>query len=532
MLDLPRVQVKTHLLPILALIAVTFVIYSGVLSHDFVNTWDDDVYVTANEAVRGFSLSHLRAAFTQIYSGNYAPVQIVSYMLDYTFWGYRAGGFLLSNVVYHAINGILFYWLLIRIQKTQALALVAALLFLCHPVQVESVAWVSQRKNLLAMLFFLISFHCYLGYHERKGGKGWPHYGYALLFFMVSLLAKAITVIMAPIVVLYEQCFNNGNSWRRKILPAIPFFAAAVAMSLVTFVSQTPGRAPYFGGNPLSTVYTMLPIFVRYLRMVVWPSDLCASYTLPVRSVPDLPVLLSALFFLLLGTGSIYLYHRRRDLFFWFLVFFIGLAPVSQVIPIMTLINDRYLYFPMLGASVLLAEALLIAYGIAAGRVRILTIAGVCAVVVAMSYLTFKQAAVWENSITLWSDVTGKYPGDTDAWNALGDSYLENGDRKSALSAYKNTIAACDSMSNCQYYEPTFDRIGSIYRENSNLQEAREYFDGLVVKNPNYPGEYLQLAKIYYQLGDYQKARENIDKVLRIQPDNYMALELQKRYRK
>jgi len=505
MTGVPRIVTRSSLLPVLALLLVTFSLYATVLDHSFITTWDDDVYVTANEAVKGFSLDHVKAAFTKFYSGNYAPVHIVSYMVDYSLWGFNAGGFLFFNILYHAINGILFYYLLIRLHRDKRLAFLASFIFLCHPVQVESVAWVSQRKNVLAMLFFLVSFHAYLSYADRGIARGKTYYLASLSAFAVSLLSKAIAVIMVPVLLLYDHCFATRGSWGHKILDKLPFVAATVVISLITYISQAPGRGTYFGGSPSATAYTMLPVFVRYLRMIVWPTDLCASYTLPIRTEIDLPVLSSALFFLLVFTGSAYLYRCRRDLFFWFLLFFIGLIPVSQIIPILTLINDRYLYFPILGAAVCSSALLLKGVDAAKPAIRAATLCGIFVLLVAMSCLTVVQARVWKNSITLWSDVTGKYPGDSDAWNALGDAYLEDGNRDLALSAYKSTIAACDLLANCQYYDPTFDKIGSLYLERGNVLEAKEYFTGIVSANRNYPGALNQLARINYILENNRK---------------------------
>jgi protein O-mannosyl-transferase len=499
---------KSKLLPILALLFFTFLIYFSVLDHGFINTWDDDVYVTSNEAVKGFSFNHIEAAFTKFYSGNYAPIQILSYMLDYSLWGLNAGGFLFSNILYHAVNGLLFYYLLIRIYQSRRLAFIASFIFLCHPVQVESVAWVSQRKNLLAMIFFLTSIHAYLSYADGGIVKGKSYYVASISAFIASLLSKAITVIMVPVLLLYDHCFATKSTWRQRIVDKLPFVLATIIISLLTYISQTPGRGPYFGGSPLATAYTMLPIFVRYLRMVVWPTGLCASYTLPIRTAVDLHVISSAAFFVVLLTGSVYVYRVRRDLFFWFVLFFIGLIPVSQVIPILTLINDRYLYFPMIGASVCLSAVSLKVIDTAKPIIKVASLCGLLIILVAMSYLTVIQAKVWESSITLWSDVTSKYPDDSDAWNALGDAYMEDGDHGAALTAYKSTISACDRLANCQYYEPTFDKIGSLYVEKGKMLEAKEYFTGIISTNRNYPGAVNQLAKINYIL-NYNNGMSN-----------------------
>ncbi|HEY6838921.1 MAG TPA: hypothetical protein VI389_09280, partial [Geobacteraceae bacterium] len=148
-------KVKPHFWPAVTLLVIAVAVFGRTLGHDFLTNWDDHTYVTHNETIRGITSGHLKAAFTSLYVGNYAPVQIISYMLDYTLWGLRPAGFHGTNLILHALNGLLVYLFVFRISGRRAWAFPAAVLFLVHPAQVESVAWISQRKNLLAMLFFL-----------------------------------------------------------------------------------------------------------------------------------------------------------------------------------------------------------------------------------------------------------------------------------------------------------------------------------------------------------------------------------------
>src|SRR5208337_146549 len=157
-------KIRSHIMPIAVLVGITLVVYAASMGHKFLLNWDDSIYVVNNESIRGLSWVHLKEAFTQFYGGNYAPIQIISYIVDYTLWGLRPAGFIFSNVLIHIINGVLFYVLLVYLTRRKALGFLAAFIFLLHPVQVESVVWISQRKNLLAMLFFLVSFLFYIDY--------------------------------------------------------------------------------------------------------------------------------------------------------------------------------------------------------------------------------------------------------------------------------------------------------------------------------------------------------------------------------
>ena len=165
-------KVSPHVIPTIILLAVTLAVYLRTLGHDFQLFWDDEKYVTANDTIKGFTLENLKGAFTTFTTGNYAPVQTISYMFDYQLWGMKAAGFFLTNIVLHVCNGILFYALLIRVGLGRLGAFFAAFVFLLHPVQVETVAWISERKNLLAMFFYLAAFVCYLSYKRKGWGKG------------------------------------------------------------------------------------------------------------------------------------------------------------------------------------------------------------------------------------------------------------------------------------------------------------------------------------------------------------------------
>ena len=155
-------------MPVILLLLAAFALYSKALGQDFLGNWDDPVYVTANPDIMGFTLENIWHAFTREYVSNYAPLHIISYIPDYALWGFNAFGYKLTNILLHALNAILFYALLARITSRRRFALAAAAVFLCHPVQVESVVWISQRKNLLAMFFFLLSFLTYLSWKEHR----------------------------------------------------------------------------------------------------------------------------------------------------------------------------------------------------------------------------------------------------------------------------------------------------------------------------------------------------------------------------
>lgn len=532
-------SLKQHALPILLLVASTAVVYGQSLGHEFLTDWDDNLYVTANDAVRGFTYAHLKAAFSTFYAGNYAPAQIISYMLDYSLWGMRAAGFILTNILLHILNGILYYTLLIRTTGRKAWAFLAATIFLLHPIQVESVAWISQRKNLLAMFFFLVSFLLYIAYRdsgpgnrdampETQNSKPKIHnsrfiYLGSIATFVLALLAKAVAIILPAVLLLHDFCHDGKAACRKHLVDKIPYIAACVIILLVTLKSQTPelggGKVGYHGGSPLATFLTMLPVFVRYLRILFWPSNLSAVYAPPVKTGIDGIIILSALLLAALCVGGIYLYRRRSDLFFWGALFFIGLLPVSQIVPLVTLMNDRYLYFPMVGGAAFVVGVAVAGFDALAGRSRKIAVTFVCLLLLSLPALSFKRVQVWQNSLTLWTDAVEKDPSNTLACLALAVGYHRYGKLDTAGIFYERALSLDPSS------PEVLQNIGVYYQITGNYEKAGAALLKLTRDYPQLPQGFVLLGDYLFRIGDIKGAADAYQRGLLLNPGFSRALD-------
>ena len=412
--------IRPHIFALLFLSGVTFALYWQALGHNFLIFWDDNGYVTSNMTIRRVTWENIKTAFTSLYMGNYAPVQILSYMFDYSIWGMRPAGFIFTNILIHTANGILFYYLLTRLSWQRLAACAAALIFLIHPVQVESVVWVSERKNVLSMLFFLLSLIWYIIYREKSGKRQGLLYVSSMIAFILALLTKSVAVILPLVLIALDFCIApklNRKNLKNLLIDTIPFIAVAFVFVLLTIYSQSMttggGRTSYLNGSPFDTLVTMLPVFIRYLKLIFWPADLSAVYAPAIKSGIDIEVALAALLLLLIVALGIFLYHRRRDLLFWLVLFFIGLLPVSQIVPIVTLMNDRYLYFPMLGAAAFIANISFLAIN-KAQKINpfVRTAVGITFLLLLGHYLmeTYNRIPVWKDENTLWEDAVRKVP--------------------------------------------------------------------------------------------------------------------------
>jgi protein O-mannosyl-transferase len=512
-------------LPPLLMLLATFAVYGQILGHDFIANWDDSYYVTQNPDAWGFSWANLRAVFTRCYAGNYAPVQMLSYMLDYELWGLKPGGYYLSNIVIHTLNGLLLYALLSRWYGNRSYAFIAAAIFLFHPVQVESVAWISQRKTLLAMFFFLAALLWYGRYRSAVAGSGRSVYGASLAAFVLSLMAKSVAVILPVALILYDLCFSDGDR-RLRLKDKVPFIVAAGICSVGAVYSQQPednawmgrggGITSFHGGSPLATFFTMLTVFCRYLRMLVWPTGLSPLYTPPIHRSLDPQVGAAALLLIALAWAGVWLYRVDRRLGFWLLIFWLGLLPVSQFVPLATLMNDRYLYFPMIGAAALAAAGALFVLERLGTRRRLLRQAIVAVLLLPLMFLSCQRAAFWRNPTVLWRDVVAGNPNFAYGWLKLSEAYLAASPprKHDALQALRRSLELDPS------FMTTWYKIGVLYNDLGDYDQGHEALQTFLVYNPEHVMGIAALGYNFQMRGKFAEAKQAYQRALALQPDS------------
>jgi Flp pilus assembly protein TadD len=515
-------KMRRHLIPIIVLFGATFVVYAGTLEHDFLLNWDDSLYVTENETIRSITWEHAKEAFTRFYVGNYAPIQIISYMIDYAAGGLHPGIFIFTNVLLHALNGLLLYVLLFRLTQRKAIGFLAAFIFLFHPVQVESVAWISQRKNLLAMFFFLVSFHSYVSYRLTERTARTFYYTVSVVAFMLALLSKPVAIILPLVLFLYDLCYRDKSDRKSWLINKIPFLSIAVAALLIALKSQLPehdgGRISYAIEGPLSVFYTMLTVLVRYVKIIFWPTELSALYMPPMKVGIDATVALSALFAVVLVVLGFYLYRRKKDLFFWYVLFFVGLLPVSQIVPMVTLMNDRYLYFPMIGAAAFIG-LMVLPFLDTVSDLRKGTLAVVLGLlIIPLPWLSWQRTSVWSSDVSLWTDAASKAPGSPLAWNGLGMSYIDAERFDDASGAFLKALSIDPD------YELALNNIGALYNSRGNITEARPFLLKATELFPENSNGLMNLGINYYVSHEYQNAELLFKKVLVLKPRSADAL--------
>jgi hypothetical protein len=501
-------SLRPHLLPLLVLVLATFAVYAQTLGYDFLRNWDDNHYILENADVLGLDWERIKAVFTKYYVGNYAPVQMLSYMLDYTVWGLYPGGFHLTNLVLHTVNGLLLYLLMFRLIPDRLAAWSGAALFLLHPVQVETVVWISQRKNLLAMFFFLIAWECYCVYRDSGSARRLYWYAASVTALLLALLSKSVTVVFPLAMLLFDRCYPGAKE-SQNLRDKLPYLLVSVLAAVLAVHSQTPdpstgrggGLTVYHGGSPVATFLTMLPVFCSYLRLIVWPFNLSALYDPVIHKSLDGGVLAAFLFLCGMGVLVYLLYRYDRRIAFWSLFFFLALLPVSQIVPLVTLMNDRYLYFPLIGAAALLA------YGVnrfaALWRARPFCIMACLALLlVFFSGLSLARIAVWRNGISLWSDTITKSPKLPLAWEALGEAYhyTAHPNRKEAEKAYLYAIKLSPGSDMSRY------NLGILYMDQYDFDKADAILRELLQRSPQHVMGLTAFGDLAMRRNDYEGA--------------------------
>jgi tetratricopeptide (TPR) repeat protein len=492
-------------------------VYGRLLGYEFMINGDDNLYVVNNPTIRGFSWEHIKAAFGPSNIGQYNPLALLSFMMDFKLWGLNPAGYHLTNIVIHAANGLLVYHLLMRLHGDRLLCLIASSLFLFHPVQVESVAWVSERKGLLSMFFMLLSWEGYVSYCESNDKSRTLFYCASLLTFLLSLMAKPMTVIYPVMLIIFDFSFQTSGR-RVRILEKVPYFVAAAVFSGIVMYCEMPQhggtRVDYHGGSGLATFFTMLPVFCRYLGMLAWPANLSVDYVATIHNTVDVTVILAALLLIAIVLAGIKLFKTDRRLAFWLILFWLALLPVSQIIPLATLIFDHYLYLPVLGIGVL-AGSMAVFLRDKTGKKRVWLLYGTVMLwLVILAVTSFKRVEVWQNYWTLLADFVEKSPESVNTWIIYGDVYQRNGNLAEAIKGYEHGLKINPGSAEAMW------RLGNLYTEYGDLEKGKDYLTKLLAINSKYVKGWATLGDNYLKHGNYPEAESSYRRALSLQPED------------
>lgn len=510
----------------LFLIITTVMVYGQIVTHDFVE-FDDDRYVNENPQVTaGLTAEGIHWAFSTTFAQFWHPLTWLSLMLDTHIFGISPGGYLATNLLLHIFNTLLLYIFFKRTTGSVWHSGFVAALFALHPLHVESVAWIAQRKDVLSTFFWMLTLLCYASYVKRPGFKT---YLPVLLFLVLGLMAKPMLVTLPFALLLLDYWpldrFQLPASFRSLyhcalslICEKIPLFVVAGAASVVAYLAQQgEGRIKSLAVVSLeSRVANALVSYAVYIGKMLWPFKLACFYPYP-DAFQWWQV--GGSFFLLVSISWFAVRFARSYPFLiigW--LWYLGtLVPVIGLVKIGAYaMADRYSYVPLIGISVILAWGVPALLSNKPYRKVVYTGLGVFTIVLCL-VMTWFQVRVWQNQYTLFSHAVEVTSDNYLAHNGLGRALKKQGELDEATNQFFEALRIKPD------FLPTYINLGSIYYIQNKTDEAITYFSKAVQKNPNLVDAHNSLGMLYDQQGQTDKAIEHFRATLAIKPENVGA---------
>lgn len=533
---------------------VSLLLMSPSLFNDWVN-WDDDHYVLNNPLVQSLSMDQIGELFSTLQvQGNYHPLTLLSLAVDYQISGTDPFMFHLTNLLFHLLNTGLVLGLIYLLTGRIYIAVLTALLFGIHPMHVESVAWISERKDVLYTFFFLGGLISYVNYLQKEKRKyGWLTL--CMLAFVLSLLSKGMAVTF-PMILLLIDYLKKRTDYKRLIMEKVPFLLLSLGFGILTIIAQQAGQA--LSHAPDISIFESLITACYglglYTLKALVPFKLSTLHPYPMAVGEALPayMYLSGL----LASALVYLAWRgvqySREIGFGVGVYLVSLAPVLQLLPVgNSVIAERYTYIAYIGLFFLLG------WGVdqvvqrwkphkRIYKTGLLVLLG--GYVLSMMLITVLRIPVWKNGETLWTDVIEKYPehyfsyasramyrvqhkmpekaladfektlirnpGFAEAYINRGMIYAQGGDYTRAVADYDQAILL-DSLN----YLPYLNR-GAIFRITKRPQEAFRDLNRSIQLNPSFVMSYHNRGILNRQLEQFEAAFQDFSRALELEPAN------------
>jgi tetratricopeptide (TPR) repeat protein len=492
---------KEHLVLFVAVI-ITLAAYFKFLFFGHIS-WDDPEMVFKNEAIKSFNI---KMFFTNHYVGNYLPITMIAHALGWLFFGNSDSGHHFLNILFHLINGILVYNLGKRLFKNESVANIGAVIFLLHPLQIESVGWISELKNVLSTTFYLSALLSYISYNEQKKQKD---YLLTFLFFILGCLSKS-SVVVLPLSLICIDIISQQRVSIRFLWNKIPLLLISLLLGIINIKTQSADtfinhshEFPYYQRFGLAGF-----ALVKYTLLFILPINMSVIYPYPEI---NWPIIVTGYVFLALLIALIILFIRKRNYRALAILFFIviNLVLVLQLLPFgEVLYADRYIYIPVIGFAW--------ALGLALSKIKIPATAPVMAIILFFSVFTFARVNVWKSAIILYEDIIKKHPDLFVALNSAGvESMFLNKDEK-ALEYFNRAVAAGP-----RNYKGYYNR-GLLYVKNKRPELAVKSFNESLALYP-YMKAYTGRATAYHMMGDFSKAMNDANFVIKREPNNAKA---------
>tara|TARA_R110002096_G_scaffold72174_4_gene172170 strand:+ start:15600 stop:17339 length:1740 start_codon:yes stop_codon:yes gene_type:complete len=500
---MPNSMKRTFLFFLLITVILAWV-YSQSIHFQFTHL-DDYEQVVENKTIQSIDFAHLNAIFSSTSVGMYQPLTTWIYAIVYSIFQLNPLGYHLASLLFHLLNTVLVYLLLKEFKIEQFLNYFLVSLFAFHPLQVESVVWISAFSNLVFTSFFLTALLSYFKYQKTHKKQ---FYFLSLLLFTLSCFSKSSAVVF-PILILAIDFIQSKGFNFKNILNKVPFFFVSLIFGIITLYSRE--NAGHL--SDLSVQFSFFDrIFLSAYSLLFYPFkflvpfELSAFYPYPGLSDGFLPFqfylsfpVLILLAYLIWKKGNVLLYTGV-------LFYIISILLVIQLIPVGNqLTTDRYSYLPLIGLLLILASFLQDAFK------RKKALYFLFAIPLFLSFLSHKRTAVWENDQSIWQDVLSKHPKVAQAHNNLGSALLEEGAINRALTHFNQAIALKP------YYADAYVNRGSLLAMKGESAKAIENYSKAIELKPH-ANAYFNRANEFTKIKDFQKALLDYSESIRIEP--------------
>jgi Flp pilus assembly protein TadD len=518
----------------LSLIVVTFAVFWPVRNHTFLN-YDDYEYVVENSHVKaGLTFKGLIWAFTTTHSNNWHPLTWLSHMLDYELFGLRPGEHHLTNLLFHLTNTLLLFLVFKRMTGGLWESSFVAALFALHPLHVESVAWVAERKDVLSTFFWMLTMWTYIRYTEEPKLK---RYLLVLLSFTLGLLSKPMLVTIPFVLLLLDYWplgrfqfghpsgYHSSNPHKsrktpdqrsvalRLILEKTPFFALTTISSFLTiFAQRSDGVLRSLKVLPLQPrIANSLISYVSYIEKMIWPDSLAIFYPYP-NIFPLWQVAGAGLLLTCVSVLAIYSTHKRPYLLVGWLWYLGTLVPVIGLVQVGSqALADRYTYVPLIGLFIM------IAWGVPSilkdwcyRRIVLAVLAGLLLSI--FMIVTRLQILHWHNSITLFEHALDVTAQNHQAHNILGMALSEQGKIEEAIVHYNEALRIKPDFAKAH------NNLGRVLARQGKIQEAIAHYTKALQIDPNYTEVHKNIGRALAREGKIQEAIVHYTEALRIDP--------------
>jgi protein O-mannosyl-transferase len=493
-----------------ALAAITWIVFGQTLRHEFVN-FDDGAYVYRNfDVTRGLTFDGAKWAFTHVVAANWHPLTILSHMLDCRLYGVNPAGHHFTNVLLHTLAVVLLFLVLNWITKALWRSAFVAAVFAVHPLHVESVAWIAERKDVLSAVFFMLTLAAYV-YYMRTRTIG--RYLLMSILFGCGLMAKPMLVTLPFVLLLLDYWpLNSGQKISKLIIEKIPLFALSAAASVATLITQDQSINLVQKLSLTGRIWNALAATVIYLRQTVWPTNLAVFYPysedVSIGQVTLAIVLVGAI------TAGVILLRRKMPYlltgWFWYLGM---LVPVIGIVQVgMQAHADRYTYLPQIGIA--LAATWTIADFLERWRYREVILGALSLTIVALlMFVARLQVSYWRDSQSLWEHTVAITPDNELADEHLADAYLDKNRIDDAIAQAQKAVRAQPNSAEAH------GTLGASLARKGKPDEAALELRKALQLNPKLRRANYNLGNCMLQEGRVDEAVARYEQELRIQPN-------------